>query len=250
MIQQLEISTRLSAKSQVDDEELISLGSADGNRDSFNRSSATVTVVIVDDHAIVRQGLVRLFETAGDIDVVATASNGFAAIALAADLEPDVILMDLSMPELDGVEATRRIVASGSRSRVVVLTSFGDESRILDALDAGAHGYLLKHIDPDALIDAVRAAHAGNAPVDPRVGRVLLDNRNHATSKPGGLTARETVVLELVGHGLANKQIARQLGISERTVKAHLTSVFQRLGVSDRVQAALWAQRHERRRSA
>ncbi len=223
----------------------MSLDLAPVDTDSIEGSTAKVTVVIADDHAIVRQGLQQLFETAADIDVVATASNGLEAVALAAELEPDVVLMDLSMPELDGVEATRRIVTSGSRSRIVVLTSFSDESRILDALDAGAHGYLLKHIEPDALLDAVRAANAGDAPIDPRVGRVLLDNRNHASANPGGLTPRETVVLELVGRGLANKQIARQLGISERTVKAHLTSVFQRLGVSDRVQAALWAQRHQ-----
>jgi len=223
----------------------VSLDVAQVDRESIVGPTATVTVVIADDHAIVRQGLQQLIETAADIDVVATASNGFEAVALAADLEPDLVLMDLSMPELGGVEATRRIVASGSRSRVVVLTSFSDESLILDALDAGAHGYLLKHIEADALLDALRAASAGDAPIDPRVGRVLLDNRNRASADASGLTPRETVVLELVGKGLANKQIARQLAISERTVKAHLTSVYQRLGVSDRVQAALWAQRHQ-----
>lgn len=204
-----------------------------------------ISVMVVDDHAIVRQGLERLFETAGDIDVVAMAADGGEAVELAARHEPDVILMDLSMPGVDGVEAIRRIVAAGGTSRVVVLTSFGDETRIIEALNAGAHGYLLKHIDPDGLLDAIRSAHAGDAPLDPRAGRVLLEHRRGGEApRPGDLTGREVEVLELVGCGLANKQIARKLGISERTVKAHLTSVFQRLGVSDRVQAALWAQRH------
>ena len=222
-----------------------------------------IRVMLVDDHAIVRQGLERLFETVDDIDVVATAANGNEAVVLWDEHRPDVILMDLSMPELDGVEATRRIVAAGSDTRVVVLTSFGEESRILHALNAGAHGYLLKHVDPDELIAAVRSAKAGDAPLDPRVGRVLLDARRGGGAQApdtanGGagpvgvgpapraheLTGREVEVLQLVGQGLANKQIARKLGISERTVKAHLTSIFQRLGVSDRVQAALWAQQH------
>ena len=126
----------------------------------------------------------------------------------------------------------------------MVLTSFGDESRILDALNAGAHGYLLKHVAPDDLIAAVRAAKAGDAPLDPRAGRVLLESRRSPVPRQDELTERELDVLRLVAEGMANKQIARRLGISERTVKAHLTSVFQRLGVSDRVQAALWAQQH------
>ena len=124
-----------------------------------------------------------------------------------------------------------------------MLTSFGDETRIIDALNAGASGYLLKHTDPDALIDAVRAAYAGDAPLDPRAGRVLMEQRRR--SQPAAdLTKRELEVLRLVGQGLANKQIARRLGITERTVKAHLTSVFQRIGVTDRVQAALWVQQN------
>ena len=203
-----------------------------------------ISVMLVDDHAIVRQGLERLFETVDDIEVVASASNGREAVDLCAELHPDVILMDLSMPEMDGVEATRRIVTSGSSSRVVVLTSFGDEQRILDALNAGAHGYLLKHVAPDDLLNSIRSAHAGDAPLDPRAGRVLLEARRTGIPRQDDLTDREIDVLSCVGEGMANKQIARKLGISERTVKAHLTSIFQRLGVSDRVQAALWAQQH------
>jgi len=203
-----------------------------------------IRVVVVDDHAIVRQGLERLFDTAADIDLVGTASDGGEAVDLVRRVTPDVVLMDLSMPGMDGVEATRRIVAENPEVHLVVLTSFGDEARIVEALNAGAHGYLLKHIDPDDLIVAVRAASAGDAPLDPRAGRVLIEQRRGR--RPGGeeLTRRETEVLGLVGEGLANKAIARRLGIGERTVKAHLTSIFQRLGVSDRVQAALWAHEH------
>jgi DNA-binding NarL/FixJ family response regulator len=199
-----------------------------------------IRVLVADDHAIVRHGLAQLFATTPDIELVAVAEDGEQAVKLTREHAPDIVLMDLSMPVLDGVAATAMIVES-SAARVVVLTSFGDETRIIDALNAGAAGYLLKHTDPDALIDAVRAAHAGDAPLDPRAGRVLMDQRRR--SQPAAdLTKRELEVLRHVGQGLANKQIARRLGITERTVKAHLTSVFQRIGVTDRVQAALWVQ--------
>jgi len=203
-----------------------------------------IRVVVVDDHAIMRQGLERLFDTAADIDLVGMASDGDEAVELVGRVTPDVVLMDLSMPGMDGVEATRRIVAEHPDVHLVVLTSFGDEARIVEALNAGAQGYLLKHIDPDDLITAVRAANAGDAPLDPRAGRVLIEQRRGRRPDGDELTRRETEVLGLVGEGLANKQIARRLGIGERTVKAHLTSIFQRLGVTDRVQAALWAHEH------
>lgn len=206
--------------------------------------AARIRVAVADDHAIVRQGLERLFSTTDDMELVGTAASGNEAVELVETARPDVILMDLSMPDGDGVDATRRIVAAGAATRVVILTSFGDESRIVDALDAGAQGYLLKHIDPDKLLDAVRSAAQGDAPLDPRAGRVLLDQRRAPTDGASGLTDRELEVLTLVGQGLANKQVARRLGISERTVKAHLTSVFQRIGVTDRVQAALWLREH------
>ncbi|MDQ4039255.1 MAG: response regulator transcription factor [Actinomycetota bacterium] len=199
-----------------------------------------IRVLVVDDHAIVRQGLERLFATADDIELVGMAADGQEAVALVAAHSPDVVLMDLSMPVMDGVAATREIAAMAPQVQVVVLTSYGEESRILDALNAGASGYLLKHTDPDDLIDAVRAASHGDAPLDPRAGRVLIEQRRRSPQS-GDLTPREVEVLRLVGQGLANKQIARRLGISERTVKAHLTSVFQSVGVTDRVQAALWA---------
>jgi DNA-binding NarL/FixJ family response regulator len=202
-----------------------------------------IRLMVVDDHAIVRQGLERLINIADDIELVATAADGQEAIELAGQLVPDVILMDLAMPVVDGVEATRRILAEQPGIRIVVLTSFGEESRILDALNAGALGYLLKHTDPDDLIEAVRSAHAGGVPLDPRAGRVLLEQRRRYP-EASELTRREVEVLRLLGAGLANKQIARRMEISERTVKSHLTSVYHRLGVTDRVQAALWARQN------
>ncbi len=207
-----------------------------------------IRVLIVDDHAVVRQGLAQLLESAGDIEVVGTASDGAEAVTLAAELTPDVILMDLSMPEVDGVEATRRITAATSEPptedrRIVVLTSFLDQPRIVAALDAGASGYILKDAPADDVIAAVRAASTGGAPLDPRVARVLLDRQR--SSRPSrGLSPREREVLVLLADGLPNKQIARRLGITDRTVKAHLTNVFQQLGVTDRTQAALWAKEH------
>jgi DNA-binding NarL/FixJ family response regulator len=206
-------------------------------------SGDRIRVLVVDDHAVVRSGLAQLLATTDDIELVGTASNGNEAIDRVEALRPDVVLMDLSMPELDGVEATRLICEHHPSSHVVVLTSFSDQSRILDALAAGADGYLLKHSDPDDIADAIRAVHAGGSPLDPIAARALLESRRSRQAAPQ-LTDREREVLLLVREGLANKQIARRLGIAERTVKAHLTSVFQRLGVTDRTQAALWAREH------
>jgi DNA-binding NarL/FixJ family response regulator len=199
-----------------------------------------IRVLVVDDHAIVRDGIQRLLDSAEGIEVVATASDGAQALAAVAAAQPDVVLMDLSMPNVDGVEATRLVRDGFPDVHVVVLTTFSDQRRILDALNAGASGYLLKDAEPDELIAAVRTVMTGGSPLDPKAARVLLDAR--ATSQPGReLTAREREVLDLVATGLANKQIARRLEITERTVKAHLTSIFQQLGVTDRTQAALWA---------
>ncbi len=199
-----------------------------------------IRVVVVDDHVVVRSGLEQLLATTTDIQLVGTASNGIEALDVVETLDPDVVLMDLSMPELDGVEATRRITERFPRTRVLVLTSFSDQTRILDALAAGADGYLLKHAEPDEIAAGIRTVFEGGSPLDPKAARVLLESRRtrrHVVH----LTDREQEVLLLVRDGLANKQIARRLGISERTVKAHLTSVFQRLGVTDRTQAAIWA---------
>ncbi|TCK24465.1 response regulator [Pseudonocardia endophytica] len=209
-------------------------------------SRPTIRVVIADDHAVVRHGLAQLLGTADDIEVVGDARDGTEAVRVAADLEPDVVLMDLSMPGTDGVDATKAIKTGPSGARVLVLTSFSEQARVLAALDAGADGYLLKHAEPEAILDGVRQVVDGGVPLDAKAARVLIDRGAQARPlvSDDGLTGRERDVLELLGKGLSNKQIGRRLDIAERTVKAHLTHVFQRLGVTDRTQAALWAQRH------
>ena len=206
-------------------------------------SEPTLRVVLVDDHAVVRRGLAELLESAPDLEVVGTAADGAEAQDVVRSVEPDVVLMDLQMPGTDGVEATRAIVASGIGAQVLVLTSFSDSERIVAALDAGAVGYLLKDAEPDDVIEGVRAVGRGESPLHPKAARELLMARGRPSDKPQ-LTPREVDVLRLVRLGLANKQIGRRLGISERTVKAHLTSAFQRIGVQDRTQAALWAERN------
>jgi DNA-binding NarL/FixJ family response regulator len=207
----------------------------------------TVRVLVVDDHAMVRKGLVGLLSVADGLEVVGEAATGLEALDRVEELAPDVVLMDLQMPEMDGVRATREILGR-SNAQVLVLTSFSDTERIVAALDAGAVGYLLKDAEPDDLVEAVRSVARGDSPLHPRVARQLLTARSGKGGGASGageaLTAREREVLGLVRDGLANKQIARRLGISERTVKAHLTSVFATIGVADRTSAALWAERH------
>jgi DNA-binding NarL/FixJ family response regulator len=191
----------------------------------------------------VRTGLSQLLESFEDIQVVGAAADGDEAVAMATEHEPDVVLMDLSMPGTDGVEATRRIMSSLPSTRVVVFTSFSDRERILEALDAGAIGYLLKDAEPDELQRGIHAAARGESPLAPKAAHALISARTER--KPSStLTDREREVLILLAQGLANKQIARRLGIAEKTVKAHLTNVFQRIGVADRTQAALWAERN------
>jgi DNA-binding NarL/FixJ family response regulator len=198
--------------------------------------------MLVDDHALLRAGMARLLDLADDITVVGSAGSGQQALETAPGLRPDVVLMDLSMPGMSGVEATRRLLAAYPDTAVVVLTSFVETDLVADAIDAGAIGYLLKDAEPDGLVGAVRAAARGESPLDPRAARVVLEGR--ARQAPAStLSLREKEVLVLVAEGLANKQIARVLGIAERTVKAHLTSIFAQIGVTDRTSAALWAHR-------
>jgi DNA-binding NarL/FixJ family response regulator len=202
-----------------------------------------IRLLIADGHAVVRTGLRQLAKTLDGVELVGEAANGEEAVELCGERAPDVVLMDLEMPVLDGIGATRRITEANPRVAVVVLTSFSDRERILGALDAGAIGYLLKDAEPDELERAVRAAARGEAPLDPRAGRAVLQARN-AASPLDELSDREREVLQLVASGLPNKLIARELSISEKTVKTHLTHVFRTIGVTDRTQAALWAERH------
>ncbi|MCW2601701.1 MAG: response regulator receiver [Frankiales bacterium] len=204
-----------------------------------------IRVLVVDDHALVRRGLSDLLGAADGIEVVAAVADGSLAACAVTDLEPDIVLMDLSMPVLDGVEATRAVLAVRPQTKVIMLTSFSENARILAALEAGAVGYLLKDAEPEDLIKALRDAAIGGVPLSPKAARALLPgNRPAGHASVDALTAREREVLSLVAVGLPNKSIARRLTISEKTVKAHLTRVFTVLGVSDRTSAALWAQRH------
>jgi DNA-binding NarL/FixJ family response regulator len=201
-----------------------------------------IRVLVVDDHQLVRAGLITLLEAAPDIEVAGEAADGEQALAVAAATTPDVVLMDLSMPVLDGVAATRLLLAELPRTSVIALTSFSDRQRVTDVLAAGATGYLLKDSRPQDLLAAVRAAASGHAPLDPRVAAALLPAREPRLTDQ--LSDREKQVLRLVAAGLANKQIARRLGIAESTVKVHTGNIFRRIGVTDRTSAALWAKEH------
>jgi DNA-binding NarL/FixJ family response regulator len=202
-----------------------------------------IRVVVVDDHAVVRAGLVAILASARDVECVGTAGDGTSALQLVERLGPDVVLLDISMPGGGGVSVIRELRRTGRPVRILVLTSYSDPDLVVDVVQAGADGYLLKENQAEAILDAVRAVAAGGAPIDPTVAPSLLaEVRGRA---PGDvLTEREREVLELVREGNQNKSIARRLQISERTVKAHVTHIFERIGVSDRTQAALWAERH------
>lgn len=195
--------------------------------------------MLVDDHPLVRAGLAALIASTSDITVVGEAPGGEQAVTMATDHHPDVVLMDLSMPGMGGVEATRLLLARAPATRVVVLTSFHDQGRVQQALRAGAVGYLLKDSEPRDLLAATRSASRGHAPLDPRVASALLPSA--APPVKDTLSAREQQVLGLVTRGLSNRQIGRELGIAERTVKVHLGHLFKRLGVADRTSAAMWA---------
>ena len=206
-------------------------------------SARSVRVILCDDHAIVRDGIARVLDAYDDIDVIGTAENGEAGVEATVRLRPDVVLMDLLMPIVDGVQATRRIAAAAPETAVVVLTSFGEQALVMEAIDAGASGFILKDAAPSELVGAIRSAARGEAPLDPRVARAVMSRRpeNQPLQE---MTAREREVLALVAAGLSNKLIARRLGITEATVKAHLTHIYRRIGVDSRVQAALWARQH------
>jgi DNA-binding NarL/FixJ family response regulator len=214
-----------------------------------------IRVLIVDDHAVVREGLRTFLQLQDGIEVVGEAADGEQAVARATELEPDVILMDLVMPNLDGIGAMRELRSRASPSRVIVLTSFLDDERLMPALQAGAAGYLLKDVEPAELARAVRSACADEALIDPTVAGRLLETLSRDGRRGSGgaggagsaadaidqLTRREREVLELIALGHSNKRIALELGVAEKTVKTHVGHLLAKLGVADRTQAALLA---------
>jgi NarL family two-component system response regulator LiaR len=206
---------------------------------------AEVRVVIVDDHPVVRQGLRTFLAVQDGIEVVGEAGDGAEALAQVATLAPDVVLLDLVMPGVDGVAAIAQLVAESPETKVLVLTSFPDDDRLLAAVQAGAAGYMLKDVAPTELANAIRAVARGEAALSSQPAARLLREYARRGSQSGValLTAREREVLTLVGRGLANKQIARQLSIAEKTVKTHVSHILSKLGLADRTQAALYAVR-------
>jgi DNA-binding NarL/FixJ family response regulator len=207
----------------------------------------SIRVLVADDQALVRSGFRMILEAREDIEVVGEAEDGAEAVELALRADPDVILMDVRMPKVDGVEATRRLTASGSRARVVILTTFDLDEYVHEAIRAGASGFLLKDVQPAQLVDAVRVVAAGEALLAPTVTRRLLDRfaRTLADERPPPsleeLTARELEILRLVAGGLSNAEIAEQLVVTEATVKTHVSSVLRKLHLRDRVQAVVLA---------
>jgi DNA-binding NarL/FixJ family response regulator len=203
-----------------------------------------IRVLLADDQALVRSGFRMILENRSDIEVVGEAQNGLDAIDLARDVEPDVILMDVRMPELDGVEASRRIVASGSAARVLILTTFDLDEYVYEAIRAGASGFLLKDVQPVELVDAIRVVAAGNALFGPTATQRLIERFGELPKQPpslDALTEREREILRLLAGGLSNAELAERLFVSETTVKSHVSSILRKLGVRDRVQAVIAA---------
>jgi len=200
-----------------------------------------IRVLIVDDHAVVREGLRAFLRLQEDIDVVGEAADGDEAAREAAALQPNVVLLDLVMPRGDGIQALRALRDVAPTARVLVLTTFADDAQIFAAMAAGAAGYLLKDVDPDELAEGIRGVHAGRPALDPRVATTLMRREPELPGGAHDLTARERGVLRLMVEGLANKEIARRLGIGDKTVKTHVSHVLAKLGASDRTQAAVRA---------
>jgi DNA-binding NarL/FixJ family response regulator len=223
---------------------------------THSSTKATIRVLLVDDHALVRQGLRTFLELQNQsempIEVIGEAANGSDAIRQAQHMQPDIVLLDLVMPETDGIQAIPKIMDCSPKSRIIVLTSFGEEDKIMPAIRAGAQGYLLKDIPPQELVRAIREVHLGRVQLHPEIVRKLmsavtaqdmLKNRNVPESN-GGLTEREQEVLALIADGLSNREIAGRLFISEKTVKTHVSSILTKLHLDDRTQAAIYALKH------
>ncbi len=205
-----------------------------------------IRVLLVDDHQVVRRGLRTFLEVQDDIEVVGEASDGAEGVARAEELRPDVVLMDVKMPGTDGIEALKRLRELDNPARVLIVTSFTEQRTVVPALRAGASGYIYKDIDPDALAGAIRSVHAGHVLLQPEVAGVLLaqDDSSGGTGRGPSLTEREREVLGLIADGRSNREIARALVLSEKTVKTHVSNILMKLDLADRTQAALWAVRN------
>jgi NarL family two-component system response regulator LiaR len=206
---------------------------------------AKINVLIVDDHGVVREGLRTYLELMDDIKVVGEADNGAEAVIQVRLHQPDVVLMDLVMPEMDGVEATRQVIAISPTTKVLVLSSFADDEQVFPAIKAGAAGYLLKDVSPHDLAEAIQAIHQGKTQLHPDVAKILMDRiaspTQGTTAVHNALTARELEVLRLIAQGKSNREIAQVLTISEKTVKTHVSNILSKLHLDDRTQAAIYA---------
>jgi NarL family two-component system response regulator LiaR len=204
-----------------------------------------IRVLIADDHAVVRQGLRTFLDLQPDVEVAGEAADGEQAVEAARALAPDVVLLDLAMPCLDGVAALPRLREAAPAARVIVLTSFGEDDRLFAALRGGAAGFLLKDVEPADLVRAIRTAHAGQSPLSPAVAARVVEELAHPEHRAAAdeLTPRELEVLRLIAGGRSNKRIALELGVAEKTVKTHVSHVLAKLGLADRTQAALYAVR-------
>jgi DNA-binding NarL/FixJ family response regulator len=203
--------------------------------------------LLVDDHQVVRRGLRTFLEVQDDIEVVGEAADGAEGVARTEELRPDVVLMDVKMPGTDGIEALRRLRELGNPAKVLIVTSFTEQRTVVPALRAGAAGYVYKDVDPDALAGAIRSVHAGHVLLQPEVAGALLsqeESNGGSGGRSGTLTEREREVLGLIADGRSNREIARALVLSEKTVKTHVSNILMKLDLADRTQAALWAVRH------
>lgn len=210
-------------------------------------SQRPITILIVDDHLVVRQGLRSFLDLHEDMQVVGEASSGGEAVELACRLLPDIVLMDLVMPGMDGIEATRRICSQCPKTKIIALTSFLEDDHIFPALEAGVSGYLMKNLTPPDLVRAIRTVHEGKSELHPDAAKKVIDGYQKHQSKPSleDLTQREIQVLDLIAKGLSNREIAEKLLISQKTVKVHVSNILSKLNLSDRTQAAIFAIKNE-----
>ncbi|MFF2806754.1 response regulator [Streptomyces sp. NPDC058000] len=220
--------------------------STQGGTERATGEGRAIRVLLVDDHQVVRRGLRTFLEVQDDIEVVGEASDGAEGIAATEQLRPDVVLMDIKMPGMDGIEALRQLRTLDNPAKVLVVTSFTEQRTVVPALRAGAAGYVYKDIDPEALAGAIRSVHAGHVLLQPEVAGALLsqEDGNGGQGRGSSLTDREREVLSLIADGRSNREIARALVLSEKTVKTHVSNILMKLDLADRTQAALWAVRH------